>query len=189
MAILRLHFSDSFTQKKQIAEMKTSVEKKLLMASALGLSYWFFGNLYEAIVFSPNWVVESPEQIRRLNEFFVRTSPTLYFVPLTQLATILVWIIHWKNKDRLIKKELKLASLFAIFATLINIIIVSTTAIKLFETDYAKYGSYLATLTWRWNILNLFRMVTTGVTIYFLFQSYRKLDRMGTNKNYRQQGV
>ena len=140
------------------------------------MSQWFFGNLYEAIVFSPNWVIDSPEQIRRLNEFFIITSPTVYFVPLTQLATILVWITYWKNKEISISKDLKTASLFAVLATIINIVIVSTTAIKLFETNYAEYGTYLTTLTWRWNILNPIRMGFVSITIYFLFQAYRKLD-------------
>ncbi|WP_203993745.1 hypothetical protein [Virgisporangium aurantiacum] len=29
----------------------------------------------------------------RLHGFFGNTGPTLYFVPLTQLATVLVWVL------------------------------------------------------------------------------------------------
>lgn len=157
--------------------MTTSTQKKLILITVIGLLYWFFGNLYEAVVFSPNWVIDSPSQMKRLNEFFVTTSPTIYFVPMTQLATILVWILLWKNKEDSVKSELRRASLFAVLVTVLNVFIVSTVVLKLFAEDFEKYGDYLTTLTWRWNILNCFRMGLVATTIYYLFNAYRKLDR------------
>src|SRR5215212_5573590 len=68
-------------------------QKALTLATVVGLAYWLFGNLYEAVVLSPNWVVDSPAQLTRLNEFFVVTSPTLYFVPLALAALALVFVI------------------------------------------------------------------------------------------------
>ncbi len=153
-------------------------QRRLTLFAIIGLSYWFFGNLYEAIVFSPNWVVDSPTQMKRLNEFFVTTSPTLFFVPLTQIATVLVWFLVWKNKVNSIRLELKRASIFAVLVTILNAIIVSTVVLKLFGTDYEKYGDFLTTLTWSWNVLNFFRMVLVAMTIYYLFNAYRKLDKM-----------
>jgi hypothetical protein len=153
-------------------------QKRWTLASIVGLSYWFFGNLYEAIVFSPNWVIDSPIQMKRLNDFFVVTSPTIYFVPLTQIATILVWVLLWKNKVSAIKMELRRAGIFAALVTILNIFIVSTVIVKLFAVDFEKYGPYLTTLTWRWNILNFFRMMLVATTIYYLFIAYRKLDRI-----------
>jgi hypothetical protein len=158
--------------------MTTLLQKRLTLFAILGLLYWFYGNLYEAIVFSPNWVVDSPRQLKRLNEFFITTSPTIYFVPLTQIATVLVWLLFWKNKVNSIRHELKLASIFAVLVTILNAVIVSTVVLKLFGTDYEKYGDYLTNLTWRWNVLNFFRMVLVAVTIYYLFNAYRKLDKM-----------
>ena len=153
-------------------------QRRLTLFAIIGLSYWFFGNLYEAIVFSPNWVVDSPTQMKRLNEFFVTTSPTLFFVPLTQIATVLVWFLVWKNKVNSIRLELKRASIFAVLVTILNAIIVSTVVLKMFGTDYEKYGDFLTTLTWSWNVLNFFRMVLVAMTIYYLFNAYRKLDKM-----------
>ncbi len=158
--------------------MTIFVQRRLTLFAIIGLSYWFFGNLYEAIVISPNWVVDSPTQMKRLNEFFVTTSPTIYFVPLTQIATVLVWFLLWKNKVNSIRLELKRASIFAVLVTILNTIIVSTVVLKLFGTDFEKYGDFLTTLTWRWNVLNFFRMVLVGMTIYYLFNAYRKLDKM-----------
>lgn len=158
--------------------MKIKTQKRWTMAGVFGLVYWFFGNLYEAIVFSPNWVIDSPHQMKRLNEFFVNTNPTIYFVPLTQIATILVWILLWKNKEPSINRELKIGSIFAALATLLNGIIVLTTVLKLFGINYATYGEYLTTLTWRWNILNIFRMAFVALSVYYLFNAYRKLDKL-----------
>jgi hypothetical protein len=158
--------------------MTISLQRRLTLFAIIGLSYWFFGNLYEAIVISPNWVVDSPSQIKRLNEFFVTTSPAIYFVPLTQIATVFVWLLLWKNKVNSIKSELKYASIFAALVTILNAVIVSTIVLKLFSTDYEKYGDYLTTLTWRWNVLNFFRMFLVALTIYYLFNAYRKLDKL-----------
>ena len=158
--------------------MTVLVQRRLTLFTVIGLLYWFFGNLYEAIVFSPNWVVDSPTQVKRLNEFFVNTSPTTYFIPLTQIATVLVWLLLWKNQVSSIRTDLKLAGIFAVLVTILNAVIVSTVVLKLFATDYGKYGDYLTTLTWRWNILNCFRMGLVALTIYYLFNTYRKLDKL-----------
>jgi hypothetical protein len=158
--------------------MTISLQRRLTLFAIIGLSYWFFGNLYEAIVISPNWVVDSPSQMKRLNEFFVTTSPTIYFVPLTQVATVFVWLLLWRNKVISVKSELKYASIFAVLVTILNAVIVSTVVLKLFGADYEKYGDYLTTLTWRWNVLNFFRMLLVALTIYYLFNAYRKLDKL-----------
>jgi hypothetical protein len=158
--------------------MTIRFQQKLLMASIFGLAWWFFGNMYEQIVISPNWVVDSPEQMMRLHEFFVVTTPTIYFVPITQLATVLVWGIYFLNKSEIVKPDLKRASFFALLATLLNAFIVTTIVLKLFAGDFEKYGSYLTTLTWRWNVLNVLRMALVGITIHYAFNAYRKLDRI-----------
>jgi hypothetical protein len=70
--------------------MTIKIQRRITLIAMPGLLHWFFGNFYEVIVISPNWVVDSPIQMKRHNEFFVNTSPTIYFVPLTQIAPILV---------------------------------------------------------------------------------------------------
>jgi hypothetical protein len=158
--------------------MTLTFQKNLTLISVIGLLYWFFGNLYEQIVISPNWVVNSPDQMKRLNEFFIVTSPTLYFVPLTQLATIMVWIVFFTNKFALTKVLYRRAALFALLATILNVIIVSTTVLKLFSPEYESYGEELHDLCVRWNILNVVRMILVGTTVYYLFNAYRVLDAM-----------
>lgn len=153
-------------------------QKKWTVISLLGLAYWFFGNLYEEIVFAPNWVVDSASQLKRLHDFFINTSPTMYFMPITQLASIAVWMIWWLNKVDIVKRDYRTASLFILLATLLNVFIVSTIVAKLFALDLEKHGEYLTTLCWQWNILNVLRMVLVYIAIHHLFNGYRKLERM-----------
>jgi hypothetical protein len=69
------------------------------------------------VVFSPNWIEDSPAQFTRLHEFFRNTGPTLYFVPLTQLATILVWVLWWRNRDDDVKRDYRRAGVSALLST------------------------------------------------------------------------
>jgi len=158
--------------------MKLRNQKKLTLASIIGLGYWFFGNMYEAIVISPNWIVDSQTQMKRLHEFFVNTTPTLYFVPVTQIATLLVWYLFFANKTKTVIPDYKKAAFFSVLVTLVNIYIVSTIVLKLFGADYEKYGEYLSTLTWRWNVLNVLRMILVAIVVHYLFSVYRKLDKI-----------
>jgi hypothetical protein len=158
--------------------MKTAVQKKFALFSVFGLAWWFFGNLYEAIVISPNWVVDSPDQLKRLHEFFVNTSPTVYFVPLTQLATIPVWLLWAANKDHGLKKEYRMAGIFALLLTGLNIFIVSTIVTKIFGDNYLSMATALHDYCFRWNVLNGFRMLLTFLTLYYMFNAFRKLDKM-----------
>lgn len=160
--------------------MKT--QKYSVLFALFGMSYWLFGNLYEEIVISPNWIDGSIEQLTRLHQFFKNTTPTHYFVPFTQLATIIIWIVYFTNKTDELKRDLRLASIFGLSATIINFYIVLTIVLKLFSTEYLQYGEHLNALCWRWNVLNIFRMLLTGTTIYYLLNVYVKLHSNSTAK-------
>jgi hypothetical protein len=151
--------------------------KWLTLVGTLGLAHWFFGNLYEAVVISPNWIVDSPAQLTRLNEFFVRTSPTLFFIPVTPIAAALVWLTTALNRERAVARSYQRASIFIALAMALNTLIVSTLIVHLFGEDYHAHAAQLQTYATRWNILNLLRMALVATTIVYLFQAFRQLDR------------
>lgn len=153
------------------------------VATLLGMAHWFFGNLYEAVVFSPNWVVDSSAQMRRLEEFFVNTGPTMYFVPLTLLAPIPVWVLLAVNKVAGARADYRRASLFALLATVLNAVIVTTVVTKLFDPHNLGDTIELTRLAWQWNILNLCRMALTAVTGVFLFNALSKLEAAATPRH------
>jgi hypothetical protein len=154
-----------------------STQKWLTLVAAIGMAYWFFGNLYEAIVFSPNWIEDSPAQFTRLNEFFTNTGPTLYFVPLTQLATILVWALWWRNRDDEVRRDYRNAGIAALVLTALTAYIVAAVIPRMFGDDYLANPGGTSAAAWQWNVLNVVRMALTGATAWYLFTAFRRLDR------------
>jgi hypothetical protein len=159
------------TQKK-----RRDLQRWLTLLAILALAQWFFGNSYEAVVISPNWVVDSVRQMTRLNEFFVRANPTMYFVPAVLLAPVLVWVLTALNRDASLRQDYRRASLFALLATALNAYVVATVITKLFGPDYLAHADQLAAYCRRWNVLNVLRMILVATTAVFLFGAFRKLD-------------
>jgi hypothetical protein len=149
----------------------------LVVMALLGMLHWLFGNLYEEIVIAPNWLVNSRDQLQHLHAFFVRTSPTTYFVPITFLAPVLVWTAHALQRRAFGMPELRWASLFALAATVLNAVIVTSIVTRLFGDGYAAASdAALHTQCVRWNVLNGVRMVLVAATIFWLFAAFRRLD-------------
>jgi hypothetical protein len=152
-------------------------QKLLTLTAVVGFAWWLFGNLYEAIVISPNWVVDSPTQLARLNAFFVNTTPTAYFIPVVPIATLLAWTAWALNRDARLAADYRRAGVFAAAAMAVNTLIVATLISRLFARDFAVWGAQLHIYAWRWNALNVVRMALVATTAVYLFQAFRKLDR------------
>jgi len=157
--------------------VRSSLQLKLTLTAVLGMAYWLFGNLYEAVVFSPNWIRDSPAQFTRLHEFFTVTTATVYFVPLTMLALVLVWVLWWRNRDADLAADHRRAGIAAIALAALNAYIVSIVLPKLFGANALARPDNLNAAAWQWNVLNILRMLLTATTAYYLFRAYRKLDR------------
>ncbi|OXM60911.1 hypothetical protein [Amycolatopsis vastitatis] len=157
--------------------MKTSLQQSLTLAAVIGMAYWLFGNLYEAVVFSPNWVRDSPSQFTRLHEFFSATGPTLYFVPVTQIALVLVWVLWWRNRDGELARDYRRAGQAAAVLAVLTVYIVAAVIPRMFGADALAQPDNLHSAAWQWNILNVFRMLLTATTACYLFGAFRKLDR------------
>lgn len=134
------------------------------------------------MVFSPNWALDSPAQMQRLNEFLTRTGPTLYFVPLTQIATILAWVLLALNRVPEARRDYRLAALFALLATAVNVLVVTTVVPVIFGPDYLAHADELAEYCARWNALNLARLTFTGIAVAFCFSAFRQLDRLAASR-------
>ena len=153
------------------------LQRRATLLAALGMAYWFFGNLYEAVVFSPNWVDDSPAQFTRLHGFFTTTGPTLYFVPVTQLALVLVWVLWWRNRDEETRADYRHAGLASLPLTALTAGIVALVIPRMFGAGALADPAGLEPAAWTWNALNVARMILTAATGWYLFQAFRKLDR------------
>lgn len=158
--------------------MNVSKQKNWTLFSIFGISYWFFGNLYEAIVFGPNWVIDDPNHLKYLNAFFVNSSPTLYFMPMTLLSAFSIWILMFMNTIDIVKREYRMASILVFVVTVMTSLIVGFILSKMFGSRFyenPRDGSFYGNL---WNIFNAFRLLLEMATIYYLFNVYRKLDKL-----------
>jgi hypothetical protein len=144
--------------------------RPMLIVSLVGLSWWFFGNLYEAIVISPNWIVDSPAQLTRLHEFFVNTDPTLYFVPATLLAVLLLWISLIIGRQTLPRRTVIWSAVVSTALIGLTAFIVSVLVTALFGPSYLEHEDALSTYAWWWNIANLVRMALTATTIVLVWK-------------------
>ena len=158
--------------------------KALALLALVCLLHWLFGNVYEQVVIAPNWVVDSGKQMDRLHAFFVRSTPTLYFVPLSLLASPLVWAAHACNRRSDADTAFRRASGYALVAAALNALIVATIAIPLFSPDYRLHSdAELHALCSRWNVLNALRMALTAATVFWTFHAFRILDRSADGAN------
>jgi branched-subunit amino acid transport protein len=158
--------------------MNPTLQRRLTLTAAIGLAHWLFGNLYEAVVFSPNWVGDSPAQLARLDGFFAVTSPTLYFVPLTMLALVLLWALWWRNENEALAADYRRAGITALVLAALTAYIVSAVIPRMFGADALAHSENMNAAAWQWNILNVLRMILTATTAYYTFNAFRKLDRM-----------
>jgi hypothetical protein len=154
-----------------------SAQRAFTLVAVLGLAAWFFGNLYEAVVFSPNWVQDSPAQFTRLHEFFDNTGPTLYFVPLSQVAVVLVCLLWWRNRDDELRSDYRRAGVAGLLLAALTAYIVVAVLPRMFGDDYLADPRRLTAAAWQWNVLNVFRMALTATAAWYLFGAFRKLDR------------
>jgi hypothetical protein len=159
--------------------MNLMVAKTLTLIALVGMLHWLFGNLYEAVVFSPNMVLDTAVQLDRMHGLFARTSPATYFVPVSFVAPALAWAAHAFHRDRAVTSDFRRASVFAALATALNAFIVATTVIVLFASDYRTHSATeLHALCVRWNVLNAVRIALCAGTAFWLFAAFRKLDRL-----------
>lgn len=158
--------------------MNLNKQKNWTLFAIFGIAYWFFGNLYEAIVFGPNWIIEDSNHLKHLNMFFVNSSPTLYFIPMILIAGISIWILTFLNKIDSVKREYRMASILALIVTILTSLIVGFVLSKMFGSGFyanPEKGSFYGKI---WNVSNAFRMIFELATIYYLFNVYRKLDKL-----------
>lgn len=138
------------------------IVRLLLLVALVALAWWLFGNLYEAIVISPNWVIDTPAQLQRLNEFFQRTSPTTYFVPMSQLALLALWTGLILGRARLPRREAVAVGVLSVALAGLTAVIVSVLIPALFGPDFRTRGEELTDYAWWWNLANGVRMALTA---------------------------
>jgi hypothetical protein len=71
---------------------------RLTVFAMLGFAHWFFGNLYEAVVLSPNALFAHSQAaaLENIRELFRISAPYYYFLPWSPLSILLVIFLYAK---------------------------------------------------------------------------------------------
>jgi len=152
--------------------MKQSTLSKLLAFSLFFMAMWFFGNLYEEIVLTPNQLVNTYEKLQHWHQFFTVSNPIFFYVPFTLLAPVVLCVLYFKISDPAMKNLLKWASIFSVVGTLVSVAIITQINVKIFFGDIDKYRDQLYDLTVIWLIGNAIRICFVGVSLYYTLRAY-----------------
>ncbi|MBW4691191.1 MAG: hypothetical protein KME27_05425 [Lyngbya sp. HA4199-MV5] len=153
--------------------MKHKSTEIVLALALLFHLQWFFGNLYEEIL-TPNNVVASIEQINAYNRYFAITKPYYYYIPFTQIGFLLVLFLAFKTDlPSKIKSLVRRAAITSGAAIALTVYIVTQYNLKLFFGNVDRVGERIHLLYLEWAILNGFRVLLLGITIFFLYRTYR----------------
>ncbi len=138
-----------------------------------GLAMWFFGNLYEGIVLAPNQLVDTIEKLEIWDQYFTVTNPIFYFVPITHLAVILIWILAFNRKLSYdVAKDIKKSAVILFLAEVVTVYIVTQLNLSLFfGEEFSQKSIFKVRL---WNVLNLLRVILVGRALWFAFKAYTK---------------
>jgi hypothetical protein len=160
--------------------MTNKLFNRLLLFALFGIAMFFFGNLYEAIVIGPNMLADTPQRMAHFQNFFIATNPAFFYIPVPQLATVVLPLLYFKTptQNPELKKLLKLASAFQIAAIILSVYIITQINLKLFFGDLGKYTQQLSTMALTWNFLNIIRLFITSCTLTLTFKAYLLVQKI-----------
>lgn len=153
--------------------MQSKSSDRLLLFTLFFTAHWFFGNLYEELVIVPNQLADTTIALGHWQAFFKFSNPMYYYVPLTQLAILIIWYLYFRASSDDEKNWLGKASLFGLLSILITVAIVTQINLKLFFGNLSEYQDQeLYKLSVIWLIGNLIRIFFVGNTFYYLHKVY-----------------
>jgi amino acid transporter len=155
--------------------MPTKLFDRLLIFSLFFLALWFFGNLYEEILIAPNHIRNAYEKLQHWHGFFTEINQIYYYVPFTQLAVVIAFILYKKSNDNEEKFLLKKASIYGFLGIAITAIIVTQLNLKLYVgigNNIDQYRDQLQMLSIIWLIGNAIRLYFVGTAILYILKVY-----------------
>jgi hypothetical protein len=149
---------------------------QLIAFSLIGFTHWFFGNLYEAVVFSPNILFASSkvailENVRKLFHF---SAPYYYFLPWSPVSILLVIILYVKiHRDgtSMLKKWVRAAMLLAIATGGLTYVIITKYNLSLWVETRKLLEAEIKEMVIDNLILGNLRLVMVATILYCLYRS------------------
>lgn len=143
----------------------------LISLSQIGYAWWFFGNLYEALVKVPELLANSA----RLQSVLSVGSPVLYYIPgfvLVVGTTAAAVVIGWRA--RIERRALAWMAAFISIGILATAYLVPTVNLKLFVAGPSIDPLHKAQLLQLWYRVNYVRLAATACGWWFASQINRR---------------
>jgi hypothetical protein len=159
--------------------MSNRLFNRLLLFSLFGIAMWFFGNLYEAIVIGPNLLHDSVNRVHAWQQFFMVTNPAWFYVPVPQVATIVLLVLYVKTPGSNVelKRFMRMASIFQLVSILLSVYVILQINLKLFFGDLSQNADKISSMALAWNVLNIIRVILVGVGLTFVFKAYLQTQK------------
>lgn len=154
--------------------MKSRLFNNLLLFSLFGIALYFFGILYEGVVYGPKLLDTSMERMLFWRNFTSVISPIIYYVPWVYLATIVLIILYFKTpKEKAeLKKRLKWAGIFQIISLVLTIYILLQINFKISFGNLVKYADVIPGKVILFNILSVLRLAFSAISLTNTFRAY-----------------
>jgi hypothetical protein len=164
--------------------MTTQNTRRLLDFSLFGLSLWFFGNLYEEIILMPNWLAAPIDVLRAYNRYYTVVIQYHYYVPITQLAVVVLTVLLFNQSSVLqtSKPNLRRAATWGWIGIGLTAWIVLNLNLDLFigELTLSEVEAHQKGLIWM--IGNALRLLCVGMAIVYTMKIRDQLIRMQAHK-------
>lgn len=158
--------------------MRPRTYSSLLLFALAGILMWFFGNLYEGIVITPNLLTDSARKLNYWQGFFTVTNPIFFYLPIVPIALMAILFLYFKtSKEQVaLKKHLASALIYLILPLAVGVFIITQINLKLFFGN-TQAESEIYKLSILWNILNAVRIVLLIFPIRHLLRAYIVLKK------------
>jgi len=155
-------------------QLTKKVYSRLLLFTLFGFTLWFFGNLYEGVVITPNLLVDPVKKIYNWQGFFTITNPIFFYIPLAPMAVLAAFVLYFKTSKEtaILKRHLGAAIVFLTFALGLGIFIITQINLRLFFGNIEKLSAEIYKLSVLWNLLNIVRVILLAFVIYHVFNAY-----------------
>lgn len=147
-----------------------------------GLAHWFFGNLYETVVFTPNTLGDPASALTHWNAFMRVSNPVWYYIPLSPLTFLASATAYGlgRNQEPVLRRWLLRTMLLTTLATILTVYIVTQINLNVFFSgmDLEANRDRVNAMIWHGIPFGLTRLVAvgaglfTGVRAYLILQSH-----------------
>ena len=141
----------------------------------LGFLHWLFGNLYEAIVFSPNFIFSQNklQALEHVRELFKVSPPYFYYLPWSGISILLVIALYFvvkPTKQQSLIKWTSFATIGAILSGIITYFIVTKFNLDIWVGHKQMTEAEFSPIVWTNFLFSLLRIMVVVFTLIGLYK-------------------